>query len=177
MMDYITNKETFTLPSKGKMYGIEVPAEVTLRSMTTEEQMIIERYDENEYKKICEAIDACMVEKYPISSYDMIFGDYEFLLHKMRIVTYGSDYTMVIQCPNCKNVVKSETNLDDIVVKEFDAKEVSNREITLPVTKKVIKLSFQTPRMLDKIKSQAQEYKKKKNTPGVNYDMMFRIIS
>ena len=160
MIDYTTIKETFTLPSKGKVYGEDFPETITLRSMTTQEEMELLGPAENEYKKLCDIIDACMVDKYPISSYDMIMGDYEFLLHKLRVVTYGTDYNMVIQCPNCKRVVKSKTNLDDIEVIEFDSKEIGNREITLPQTKSVVKLSFQTPRMCDRVIAQAKEYKK-----------------
>lgn len=177
MIDYTTIKETFVLPSKGKMYGENAPEKVTLRSMTTQEDMELLGYSENEYKKLCDAIDACMVDGYPISSYDMVLGDYEFLLHKLRVVTFGSEYNMMLQCPNCKQIVKSKTNLDDIEVIEFDEKSIGKREITLPMTKKVVKLSFQTPRMLDKIKEQAKEYKKKKNKTGVNYELLFKVIS
>lgn len=177
MTDFISIKETFTLPSKGKVYGDNAPTQVTLRSMTTEEEMELLGYAENEYKKLCDVIDACMVDKYPISSYDMILGDYEFLLHKLRIVSFGSDYNMLIPCPNCKQVVKSKTNLDELKVIEFDSKKIGNREITLPLSKRVIKLSFQTPRMLDKIKQQEKEYRVNKKTKGVNYELLFRAIS
>ena len=177
MFDYTTIKETFTLPSKGKVYGEEVPEKITLRSMTTQEDMELLGYSEKKKKKLCDTIDACVVDKFPISAYDMILGDYEFLLHKLRIVTFGNDYSMIINCPNCKQVVKSTTNLDDIEVLEFDSNKIGNREIKLPVSKHVIKLSFQTPRMLDKIKEQAKDYKKHKNKPGVNYELLFKIMS
>lgn len=177
MVDYTTIKETFTLPSKGKLYGNNLPEQITLRSMTTQEDMELLGYSDNEYKKLCDTIDACVVGGYPISSYDMILGDYEFLLHKLRVVTFGSDYNMVIQCPNCKQIVRSTTNLDEIKVVEYDPKALINREITLPMTKQVVKLSFQTPRMLDRIKAQAQEYKKKKNKQGVNYELLFKVMS
>lgn len=176
-MDYTTIKETFTLPSKGKMYGDNAPEKVVLRSMTTQEDMELLGYSENEYKKLCDIIDACMISGYPISSYDMVLGDYEFLLHKLRIVTFGSDYKMFVTCPNCQQTVKTTTNLDELHVIEFDSKKIGNREITLPMTKQVVKLSFQTPRMLDKIKAQAQDYKKKKSKQGVNYELLFKVMS
>lgn len=176
MFDYTTIKETFTLPSKGRFYK-DAPAQVTLRSMTTQEDMELLGYSDNEYKKLCDVIDACMLGGYPVSSYDMVLGDYEFLLHKLRVVTFGPDYNMIVQCPNCKQLVKSKTNLDDLQVIELDEESIGNREITLPITKQVVKLSFQTPRMLDRIKDQAKEYKKNKKTTGVNYELLFRIMS
>ena len=177
MRDYTTIKETFTLPSRGKVYGRDVPEKVTLRSMTTQEDMELLGYSDNEYKKLCDAIDSCIVGEFPISSYDMILGDYEFLLHKMRIVTFGNEYNMVIQCPNCKQIDKSTTNLDDLQVIEFNQKEIGDRLITLPVTKMEIKLNFQTPRMLDRIKEQAKEFKAKKKKQGVNYELLFKVMS
>ena len=177
MMDYTSIKETFTLPSKGKVYGDNFPEEITLRSMTTQEEMMLLGPADNEYKKLCDIIDACMVDKYPISSYDMIMGDYEFLLHRLRVVTYGPEYNMMIQCRNCNSIVKSKTNLDELEVLEFDANTIGNREITLPQTKSVVKLSFQTPRMCDKIIAKAKEYKKKKGATGVNYEFLFKVIS
>ena len=177
MNDSIAIKETFTLPSKGKMYGEGAPAEITLRSWSTLEEMEILGHAENEYKKLCNIIDACIVDKYPISSYDMVLGDYEFLLHKLRTITMGNEYPMLIQCPNCKRIVSAKTDLDDEEVLEFDADKIGNREITLPVSKKVVKLSFQTPRMLDMIKQRAEEFKKKKKTQGVSYEVLFKAIS
>ena len=176
---YTTIKETFTLPSKGKLYGEGFNPEVTLRSLTTQEDMEMLGYSDNEYKKLCDAIDSCIVNKLPISSYDMVLGDYEFLLHKMRIVTFGSDYNMMIQCPNCKQIVKANTNLDDIEVLELDNFNEEDMEITLPQTKARVRLSFQTPRMLDRIKEQAKEYKKKKGAvaQGVNYELLFKTMS
>ena len=175
---YTTIKETFTLPSKGKVYGQDMPEEVTIRSLNTMEEMELLGYSDNEYKKLCDAIDASISPKLPISSYDMILGDYEFLLHKMRIVTFGNEYNMVLQCPNCKQIVKSQTDLDTLEVLEFDADAINKfRTITLPVSKLEVRLSFQTPRMLDRIKEQAKEYKKKKNKQGVNYDLLFKAMS
>ena len=174
---FITIKEQFTLPSKGKVYGVAFDPTVTIRSMTTQEEMILTGYSENEYKKICDVIESCIEEKLPVHVYDMCIGDYIFLLHKFRIVCYGSSYPLKLQCPNCSNIVSSDINLDNLEPIEFDAEAIGDREITLPVTKLKVKLCFQTPRVLDEIKSKAKDYKAKKKTPGVNYDMLFEVMS
>ena len=177
--NFVTIRETFTLPSRGKVYGIpDFNPEITLRSMTNAEDMLLTGYSENEYRKLSDVIQACIVSEKPkVDVYDMCIGDYEFLLHKLRIVTYGSEYAMAIQCPNCGEVVKSTVSLDDIREVVFDAEAIGNREITLPVSKLKVKLAFQTPRSLDQIKERAKEYKKKRNTPGINYDVMFEVMS
>ena len=152
-MGSITIQEKFTLPSKGLLYAEKFNPVVTLRSMTTEEEMKRLAYNELEHETMAEIIDSCIIEDLPISSYDMCLGDYQFLLHKLRVVTYGPEYKMVIQCPNCGEVVSSSVNLDTETVQEFDEEKGLDLEITLPETKKVIKLSLQTPRMIHAVKS------------------------
>lgn len=174
----VTIKETFKLPSKGRVYGVPVNEEITLRSMTNAEDMMISGYAENEYKRLCEVIEECIVgEKPAVHVYDMIFGDFEYLLHKLRIVTYGSKYPIVMKCPNCGELIQAETSLDDIEVHEFDEKEIGDREIELPQTKIRVKLCFSTPKAKDIAKEKAKEFKKKRKTSGVNYDLLFEAIS
>jgi hypothetical protein len=116
---------------------------------------------ERAYKNICEIIDDCLVEKPGISSYDMHLGDYQFLLHKMRIVTYGSDYSITSACPYCASINTANINLEDIRVLEYDESIDKYFELDLPKSKKHIKLKMQTPRMLDEIQARAKELKRK----------------
>ena len=175
-MNGVTIHESFTLPSKGLLYSEKFNPTVTLRSMTTEEEMKRLSYSDSEYEVMTSIIDDCILEDLPISSYDMCLGDYQFLLHKLRIVTYGKEYKMVIQCPNCEGVVKSIVDLDTEEVLEFDPDKGLDMEITLPISKKEIKLSLQTPRKLDAIKQKAKDMKKKTKL-NVNYELMYTIMS
>lgn len=174
---FVTIKESVKLPSLGMVYGVQLNPNITIRSMTNQEDLILTGYAENEYKKICDVLDACIEDKLPISTYDMCIGDYEYLLHKLRIVTYGNNYPLTIQCPNCGEVVRSNINLDDLLVNEFDEKAIGDRLITLPITKLTIRIGFQTPKSLDLIKEKAKEKKRLKGTPGVNYNMLYEAMS
>ena len=91
MKDY-TIVEECTLPSLGKIYTPKINPEVKLRSMTTVEEMRRLAPSEHTYKNLCELIDDCMVEPIGMSVYDMHLADYQYLLHRLRIVTYGVDY-------------------------------------------------------------------------------------
>lgn len=163
-IDKITTiKETYTLPSKGMIYGNPFNPEITLRSMTNAEDMRLSGFSDNEYKKLCEVIEACIVgDKPPVHVYDMCIGDFEFLLHKLRIVTYGSKYPLTQQCPNCGEVVRYEISLDDLEVIEYNAESIGNREIILPMTNTKVKICFSTPRTKDLIKEKAREYKRRR---------------
>lgn len=161
-------KETFTLPSKGLVYGQKINPKVTLRSMTTEDECARLSPNENKYENPCELLDKCIVGDFPISAYDLCLGDYQYLITKLWIVTYGSEYKVAIQCPNCKNVVAATINLSEIEVHELDEENfVLENEFELPVTKHKVKLALQTPRQIDLIAEKARQ--KRRDTKTSNY--------
>ena len=154
--------EEVTLPSLGKVYKEKINPNIKLRSMTTEEEMKRLAPSENVYKNLCDIIDDCMVEDPGISSYDMCMADYTFLLHKLRIVTYGSNYHISSVCPYCANSNEFIIDLNEMEVTEFDENNFSNfNEFILPKTKKKVTLIMQTPRMADEIEKRTKELKKK----------------
>lgn len=173
-----TLHETFTLPSKGLIYGGAVSPKVTLRSMTTADEMKRLSPSELPYKSMCEIIDDCMVgEKPGISAYDMCIGDYQFLLHKLRIVTYGPEYKMMVSCPFCGEVTEATVNLDDLIVHEYEDDVVDLMKFDLPVSKKIIELRLQTPRILDSITSRKKEMQKKSKDISARYDYLLTLTS
>ena len=160
--------EEFTLPSLGKVYSQNVNPVVKLRSMTTEEEMKRLAPSERAYKNICEIIDDCIVDDIGISAYDMCLADYQFLLHRLRIVTYGTDYKLTTKCPYCGTNHDGSIDLSELKVVEYNIEELNKyTEITLPKTGKNITLRMQTPRMVDDINAKSTELRKKsKNTAG-----------
>ena len=159
-MDY-TIAENYTLPSLGKIYNVEVNPNIKIRSMTTQEEMKRLAPSDRAYKNICEIIDDCLVEKPGISSYDMHLGDYQFLLHKMRTVTYGPEYLLQSSCPYCASINSDSISLDDIHVFLYDESIMKYFEFDLPKSKKHIKLRMQTPRILDEIQERAKDLKRR----------------
>lgn len=160
MNDYTVGMDV-TLPSGGVVYT-DVNPNVRLRSMTTLEEMKRLNHSERVYKQMAEVIDDCIVEKIGISAYDLCIPDYQFLLHKLRIVTYGPEYKIESTCPYCRSKNRDTINLDDLPVITLDKEEyVKCSEITLPVTGKRIKLRMQTPRTLDDVVIKAKEAKRK----------------
>lgn len=179
MKDY-TISESFILPSKGKIYTENINPDVTLRSMTTADEMKRLSHSEHPYKKMSTIIDDCIVEDLPISSYDMCIGDYQFLLYKLRTVTYGSEYKVTTRCPYCSFDSEDTINLDELEVQYAGDENLSEYlTVDLPLTKSRITLNIQTPRMLDTIQTEVKEFKQKtKNKtddPSILY-MLCHII-
>ena len=169
MTDY-TIAENFILPSKGEIYEKTFDPNIKLKSMTIRDEMKRLSPNATPHKNLCEIIDNCLLTKLPYSAYDLCIGDYEFLLHKLRVVTYGPEYKMVVGCPHCKAIKEETVSLDDLKVKEFNLEDFKKSlSFKLPKSKKEITLKIQTPRLLDNIELQVNEFKKKNK--DVNYDI------
>ncbi|WP_300924718.1 hypothetical protein [uncultured Clostridium sp.] len=176
MTDY-TIAESYTLPSKGLVYEQKVNPNIKIRSMTTEEEMKRLAYSELPYKMLTEIIDDCLIEKPGIPVYDLCLSDYTFLLHKMRIVTYGSDYKVQHICPYCGQLNKQTIDLNTLEVSEYSADMDKYLHITLPQCKKHIDLKLQTPRILDEIKLNSDERKKKSPDMKSEPAILFTVVS
>lgn len=170
--------EEFELPSKGLIYESPINPKIRLRSMTTEDEMWRLQRTDTPYKVMSELIDKCIVgEKPGLSAYDMCLGDYQFLLHKLRTVTYGPDYKLIITCPVCKSINEVTINLEDLGVLTYDEHTMDEAKITLPKSKKVIELRLQTPRMLDDIETRKRELKKKTKDKTSRFDYLLTLES
>lgn len=153
--------EEYKLPSHGKVYSKEINPEGTISSMTTEDEMKKLAPSDKQYKVMSDVIEGCMTEKPAIHVYDMCMGDYVYLLHKLRVVTYGKDYKMSVRCPYCGKLINATINLDELKVREFDESLASLLKVHLPRTGVDIELNMMTPRMQDEIESRRREMNKK----------------
>lgn len=180
--DY-TIAERYTLPSNGLLYDKDVNPEIKLRSMTVRDEMkrLSPANDGAVYRNIAEVIDDCLVEKPGISSYDMCIGDFQFLLHKLRVVTYGPEYRLNCRCPACGNYDDYEVNLDSLSIeqlKDFDKEKYL--KLTLPASKKVVELNYNTPRILDNIEKEVdrveKQTRKQGETVGFDWHLLYQLV-
>ena len=174
--EFATNWEEFTLPSLGKIYDPPIDPHVRLRSMTTSEEMKRLSPTETPYKIMSDIIEDCMETKPKIKVCDMSIGDYQFLLHKLRIVTYTNKYKMLVTCPKCGHTEEMEINLDSLKINEWNESISSERLLKLPASGKLIELRFQTPHDLDLIAYRAKEMKKARKIP-MDYSILFTLMS
>lgn len=176
-MDTFNLYESCTLPSKGLIYDKPFDPRVTLRSMTTAEEMKRLSYTETPYKAMSNIIEDCLKEKLPISVYDLCLGDYQYLLNQLRIVTYGTEYKLTVTCPNCGQTTQAKADLSTLKVIEADHDFRDEMYVTLPKTGKRIKLRIQTPRLLDEINLRKEEKKKKTKNTSSEYGLVYTLTS
>ena len=174
MNNNYTIAEYFTLPSEGKIYSSNVNPQVKLRSMTTADEMQRLGHSDLQYKLMADVIDNCLIDKPGISAYDMCLGDYQYLLQKLRIVTYGNDYNMYAICPHCGATGKSTTDLDAINVHKYTDDLKKYLEFVTPKTGHRIELRVQTPRILDEIDQRKKDLEKK--ITDTSSDITLRVI-
>ena len=148
-------QETYEFPSKGKLEGI--PKSFTIRSMTTMEEKKLLGVSNLPFKLLRDVINACIVEPKGFDCYDLPLGDFQFIYHKLRVVTYGNIYEILQVCPYCLKVSKLQIDLDALPVIEFDPAQLDKLNITLPRSGDKIKAKMMTPRILDEIASEVND--------------------
>lgn len=172
-MENYTIAEEYTLPSKGLVYDKQIKPTIKLRSMTTQEEMKRLGKSNLVYKPMSEIIDDCLIEKPGISSYDMCIGDYQFLLYKLRVVTYGPKYKVESICPICGRKNNYTVDLDNLTIREYSDELSKYLNITLPKSGDKIEIRMQTPRILDEIRSKSEDLQKRQ--PNLTGEPAFLI--
>jgi hypothetical protein len=171
-----TTMEGHFLPSNGEIYDKIVNKNVELRSMTARDEMKRLSPSVTPLKTLADIIEGCMIEKPAIKVYDMCLGDYEYLLHRLRVVTYGPKYAVSLGCPHCNELFDAEVSLDDLEVREFDINEFEKlRSVHLPKSDVKVELYFQTPRILDEIDLEAKEMKRKYKTAAIDFSPLIKL--
>lgn len=175
-MDY-TLTGTYTLPSLGKIYNVDVNPNIKIRSMTVAEEMKRLNSSDRPYKNIADIIDDCLIDKPGISAYDMCLGDFQFLLHRLRVVTYGSKYKLSSKCPHCGFENVGEIDLNDMSVSSYTTDINKYFEFELPISKNIIRLRMQTPRILDDINVRTKEITSKRKSSSKDSAFLLNIES
>lgn len=177
MSDKTRIAEVFTLPSNGMIYEEEVTPEVVLSSMTTRHEMLRLSTVEDSQKIMAQIIDDCIESDLGISAYDLCLGDFQYLMFMLRVVTFGSEYELRGRCPFCGFEQTTKINLDDLEVHEYDDSLADLLEITLPKSGNNIKLTLQTPRILDRISTKVKEYKRRHKDSDENPTILYNIVA
>ena len=170
-----TVAEGYRLPSGGEIYDIPVNPQVELRSMTARDEMKRLNPSSSQFKTLADIIEGCMIEKPKVHVYDMALADYEYLLHKVRVVTYGTGYKIGLACPYCGEIINTEINLDQLQLKDFSMDTFEElRNFTLPDAGKLITLNFSTPRRLDEIDVKVKDLRRR--FPKADIDFNTQVL-
>ena len=169
--------EGYELPSKGKIYDVNVNPHIELRSMSGRDEMKRLSPSSTPLKTLADIIEGCCIEKPAIHVYDMSLGDYEFLLHKLRIVTYGEDYKVSLRCPACGETVETIAKLGQLDVKDFDEETVKNLQtFSLPKSGHIITLNFLSPHMVEEMEVKVKDMKRRYKNATIDFETLVRLL-
>lgn len=175
--DY-TIMEGYELPSKGKIYNKPVDPHIELRSMTARDEMKRLSPSSTPLKTLADIIEGCCVEQPAVHVYDMALGDYEFLLHKLRIVTYGEDYKVALRCPECGERIETVAKLGQLSIKEFDEETVRNLQtFILPKSGRSITLNFLSPRLVEEMEVKVKDMKRRYKNATIDFETLVRLTT
>ena len=173
-----TIMEGYELPSQGKIYdGVDVNPHVELRSMTARDEMKRLSPSTTPLKTLADIIEGCMIEKPSIHVYDMCIGDYEYLLHKLRIVTYGEKYSLTCKCPDCYNTIDTDADLGQMEIQRFDLDAFNEaKSFQLPVCGKTVELNIQSPRLMEETEAKIKEMQRKYKGSTIDFELMCKLL-
>jgi hypothetical protein len=175
-IDY-TIMEGYELPSKGKIYDVAVNPHIELRSMTARDEMKRLSPSNTPLKTLADIIEGCCIEKPKVSVYDMCLGDYEFLLHKLRIVTYGEDYKVNLRCNDCGEKFETIAKLGQMEVRDFDEDLINNlRSFVLPKSGRAVTLNFLSPRRMEEAEAKVKDMKRRYKGATIDFDTLVKLM-
>lgn len=173
--DY-TIMEGYELPSKGKIYSENINPHIELRSMTARDEMKRLSPSSTPLKTLADIIEGCCIEKPGVHIYDMCLGDYEFLLHKLRIVTYGEGYNVSLRCPECGEQIEVTADLGQLSLKEYSDNDIKElQSFILPKSSKAITLKFITPRIMEESEVKVRDMKRRYKNAVIDFETLVKL--
>lgn len=156
-------QETINLPMRGitTLPDNEQSLEsITIRAMTTAEERL-RLSSSNAFSVIPNIIKSCIVEPENVDVMNMNMIDINFIMYRLRALTYGSDYEVDVPCNNENKFVTVHVNLNEIEVHE--AKDFTGEfEIgPLPKSEDVVTCKLTSPRDLQRIERDCRRILKK----------------
>lgn len=159
------------LPSRGVLYKT-IPAEVTIRGMTTREEKMLYASSGNTFQKI---IASCIVEPENVDVKELIAADEIFLIIQIRKITFGNEYRVTGICPHCGARDVYTINLDDFIVNYLPEDFKEPIEIKLPKSGDVLGVAILRSRDTEYIERQSKKLSKQFNIPQREIEYTMRM--
>lgn len=123
MSEFMFPTETIDLPSQGKFYLEGSPlrsGKIDIKYMTAKEEDILTSTNLIQkglvFDKLMESIVVTPGVKYD----ELIIGDLNAVMIASRILAYGKDYPISLQCPNCLEKIEHTVDLSKLEMIETD---------------------------------------------------------
>ena len=168
--------ETVKMPSRGKISGI--PEEIVIKAIQRKDKkkMLMSETDD----VLLSLLQSSIVSTQNFNVYNLLPFESMYLLYRLRVLTYGGDYTFKESCPHCKHVNEINMNLSDIPIIEVPDNFKLIFDIPpLPISGMQLKCKLLTEGELAKLNKKAKEIRDNTGNKAVDIDLLWeaRIVS
>lgn len=140
--------ETIDLPSKGLFYPESSPlrsGQIELHYMTAKHEDILTSQNLIQKGVVLDRLLDALIATKGVKTADLLLGDLNAVMVAARILGYGKDYDVSMQCPACEQQIEQKINLSELETEhEPDADSASQFTIILPLSKAEVTLRLLT---------------------------------
>jgi len=183
--EYQFPTETIDLPSGGKFYPEGSPlasGQVDVKYMTAKEEDILTSTNLIAKNLVFDKLYESLVVTPGAKIDDMLTGDVNAVMVASRILGYGKDYEVSVNCPVCssgESVVADLTNLKDRKATTTTEQVGTNFVVQLPVSKATVEFRLMTRGMEKEMQKELDGYKKIQSeyVPETTTFLKFIVVS
>lgn len=110
-------------------------------------------------------LQSCIVNPKDFNVYDLLPFESQYLLYRLRILTYGNENTFNEQCPYCGEINDVKMDLNSIPIIDIPDNFKLSFDIQLPISGDVLTCKLLTEGELSKIRKESKEFT---NNTGVD---------
>ena len=141
-------QETIELPSKGVFYPEDSPLRsgtIDLYLMTAKHEDILTSQNLIQQGVVLDRLIDALIATKGVKCTDLLIGDLNAVMIASRILGYGKDYEVSLECPSCGSTAEQTINLSTLET-ENSPETTESREFTvvLPLSKAEIVLQLLT---------------------------------
>ena len=159
----------------------KVEKDFTLRAMTTKEEKM--RLFSNGFDTIAKIIKSCLVTNKDLDINQLKLVDIQYLMYKLRIVTYGSQYNVHgVKCPYCGKYVDVTYDLDNLKIGEIPDGFKEPFEIgKLPVSGDTLQCKLLTTEdyldIIEEARKKREKFPNYEGDPSWEFELMKEICT
>lgn len=167
--------ETVNMISKGIIPGI--PKEITIRAIQRKDKKKILMSETDDV--LLSLLQSAIISPTNFNVYDLLPFESEYLLYRLRILTYGSNHTFKHTCPHCGSTNDVEGDLNVIPIKDIPDDFTLIFNISLPVSGDIITCKLLNEGERIAVSKKGKELKENTNNLTAEIDVLWesRIIS
>lgn len=167
--------EVVKMPSKGLIPG--VPKEITIRAIQRKDKKKLLMSETNDV--LLSLLQYAIVSPTNFNVYNLLPFESEYLLYRLRILTYGATHTFKDRCRFCGEINDIEMDLNAIPIIELPDDFKITFDIPLPVSGDILTCKLLTEGEKIELNKQGKELKNATGNENIDMDIIWesRVVA